>query len=195
MQLEDGHIARVHQEDMCQALGVMPTSKYQSDGGPRPADIAKLLRENSSAPQEDVDTFADALVFNWLIGGTDAHAKNYSVLHGSEGQLRLAPLYDLASALPYEQVDQRKLKLAMRMGREYLLENVGLRQWQRVEGDLGMPAGSLVRRARRLTQSMMHELPAVVEYMRRGGLNHRIIGKLAHALQKRAVKCAGVLAG
>lgn len=193
--LGDGHIVRAHQEDMCQALGVMPTSKYQSEGGPRPADIAELLRENSSEPQEDVNTFADALVFNWLIGGTDAHAKNYSVLHGSGGKLRLAPLYDLASALPYSQFDERKLKLAMRMGREYLLENVGLRQWQRVEDDLRLPADSLVPRARKLTQAMMSKLPAVVDRMHSEGLAHRIIGKLAHALKKRAMKCAEALAG
>jgi serine/threonine-protein kinase HipA len=191
----DGHVVRAHQEDMCQALGVMPTSKYQSEGGPRPADIAELLRENSSEPQEDVNTFADALVFSWLIGGTDAHAKNYSVLHGTGGRLRLAPLYDLASALPYGQLDERKLKLAMRMGREYLLENVGLRQWQRVEVDLQMPADSLVLRARKLTQGLMRKLPTVVDRMQSEGLEHRIIGKLAHALQKRATKCAEALAG
>jgi serine/threonine-protein kinase HipA len=193
--LDDGHIARAHQEDMCQALGVMPTSKYQSEGGPRPAEIAALLRENSSEPQEDVATFVDALVFNWLIGGTDAHAKNYSVLHGSGGKLRLAPLCDLASALPYGQLDERKLKLAMRMGREYLLKNVGLRQWQHVESDLRLQADSLVPRARKLTQAMMRELPAVVEHMHREGLDHGIIGELAHALKKRTAKCAEALAG
>lgn len=193
--LDDDHVARVHQEDMCQALGVMPTSKYQSEGGPKPADIAKLLREHSSKPQEDVDTFVDALVFNWLIGGTDAHAKNYSVLHGSRGQLRLAPLYDLASALPYDQLDERNLKLAMRMGREYLLQNIGLRQWQQVEADLRLQAGSLIRRARRLTQAMVLKLPAVFESVNREELNHRVIGRLFHALQKRAVKCAEALTG
>lgn len=193
--LDDGHIVRVHQEDMCQALGVMPTSKYQSEGGPRPADIAKLLRDHSSKPQEDLGTFVDALVFNWLVGGTDAHAKNYSVLHGSGGQLRLAPLYDLASALPYDHLDERKLRLAMRMGREYLLQNIGLRQWQQLEADLHLQTGSLVRRARKLTQAMMRELPTVVEGMHREGLHHRVIGRLLHALQKRVAKCAEALDG
>jgi serine/threonine-protein kinase HipA len=191
---DDDHIARVHQEDVCQALGVMPTSKYQSEGGPRPADITKLLREHSSRAQEDIGTFVDALVFNWLIGGTDAHAKNYSLLHGSGGQLRLAPLYDIASALPYDQLDEKKLKLAMRIGREYLLSNIGLRQWQQVEGELRLQAGSLVRRARRLTQAMMRELPAVFERMNREGLKHRVIGRLFHVLQRRAESCAKALA-
>jgi serine/threonine-protein kinase HipA len=192
--LDDGQIVRVHQEDMCQALGVMPTSKYQSEGGPKPADIAKLLQEHSSKPHEDIGTFVDALVFNWLIGGTDAHAKNYSVLHGSGRQLRLAPLYDLASALPYDQLDERKLKLAMRMGREYLLHNIGLRQWLQLEADLRLQAGWLVRRARRLTQAMVLELPTVFERVNREELNHRVVGRLFHVLQKRAAKCAEALA-
>ncbi len=92
---------RVHQEDMCQALGVPPAWKYQSDGGPGPSDIARLLR--SAMPMRPVEAairdFADALVWNWVIGGTDAHAKNYSLLL-SGSQVRLAPMYDVASALP-----------------------------------------------------------------------------------------------
>src|SRR5690606_30993319 len=68
-------LVRVHQEDMCQALSVLPTRKYQNEGGPGPEAIVSLLREHSSAAREDVRTFVDALTFNWLIAGTDAHAK------------------------------------------------------------------------------------------------------------------------
>src|SRR5205814_1903999 len=100
----DGAVARIHQEDLCQALGVMPTAKYQNEGGPTPEDIVALLRHNVSpaaAAAESVDRFAGMLAFNWIIGGTDAHAKNYSVLlHGP--QVRLAPAYDVASALVYD---------------------------------------------------------------------------------------------
>jgi serine/threonine-protein kinase HipA len=88
---------RVHQEDICQALSV-----------PGPKEIVDLLRAHSAGAQrsrernsqtaydEDAATFLDALILNWLIGGTDAHAKNYSILIGGEGLVRLAPLYDLA---------------------------------------------------------------------------------------------------
>jgi serine/threonine-protein kinase HipA len=173
----------------------MPTSKYQNEGGPRPADIAGLLRAQSSKQRQDVETFADALVFNWLIGGTDAHAKNYSVLHGVGRKLRLAPLYDLASALPYGQLDERKLKLALRIGREYLLLNVGLRQWQQAEGDLGLPAGSLVRRARKLAQAVQRKLPAVADRLRREELRHPVVDRLFSVLQERAARCAEELKG
>jgi len=55
-------------------------------------------------------------MLNWLIAGTDAHAKNYSVLIAPQGRVRLAPLYDIASVLPYPRFDLHKVKLAMKVG-------------------------------------------------------------------------------
>lgn len=190
----DGNIVRVHQEDICQALGLMPTLKYQNEGGPSPAEIVGLLRRHSSRPQEDVITFVDALIFNWLIGGTDAHAKNYSLLHGPGGAVRLAPLYDLASALPYEHLDDRRLKLAMKIGREYLLMNIGLRQWRRTESELRLGAGELLARARRLSQSMAHQIAVVMNRVQGEGLRHPIIGRLNAVLSRRAIRCLEALA-
>ena len=88
-----GEILRVHQEDLCQALGVPPSRKYQNEGGPGPAQIARLLREAMPPAVADdaVWRFADALIWNWVVAGTDAHAKNYSLLLAGN-QIRLAPL-------------------------------------------------------------------------------------------------------
>ncbi|HEY2055426.1 MAG TPA: type II toxin-antitoxin system HipA family toxin [Solirubrobacterales bacterium] len=115
----DDRLVRVHQEDLCQALGLPPDRKYQRDGGPTPTQIARLLRNamSPSVAEEAVRRFADALAWNWVIGGTDAHAKNYSLLL-SAGQVRLAPLYDVASALPYG-MDEHKLRFAMKVGGSY----------------------------------------------------------------------------
>jgi hypothetical protein len=118
-QIKGSEIVRVHQEDLCQALGVLPSGKYQNEGGLGPADIANLLRR-VMAPQVAADAvrrFADALIWNWLIAGTDAHAKNYSLLL-ADNQVRLAPLYDIASSLPYC-VHEKKLRLAMKIGGDY----------------------------------------------------------------------------
>ena len=72
----------MHQEDLCQALGVPPTRKYQNEGGPGVREVTKLLRDVMPPDVADaaVWRFADALIWNWLIAGTDAHAKNYSLL-------------------------------------------------------------------------------------------------------------------
>lgn len=95
-----GRIVRVHQEDFCQALSVPPRIKYEAEGGPGAPAMATVLRDFSSAPEEDLDTLLTALALNWVIGGTDAHAKNFSLLIAAR-QVRLAPLYDIASVLPY----------------------------------------------------------------------------------------------
>jgi serine/threonine-protein kinase HipA len=117
----DAPIARIHQEDMCQAFGLPPTAKYQNDGGPTPEQIIELLRHNvfpRTATGEDVSRFVDALAFNWIIGGTDAHAKNYSVLLAA-GQVRLAPMYDVASTIVYDDLYVPRLRMAMKIGGEY----------------------------------------------------------------------------
>ncbi|MFZ6003924.1 MAG: type II toxin-antitoxin system HipA family toxin [Actinomycetota bacterium] len=134
---EQGRWRRVHQEDLCQALGRHPSQKYQSDGGPSPADIVGLLRASMSsrASTAAVMGFVDALAFNWLVAGPDAHAKNYAVL--LEGpQVRLAPLYDIASALAYGDLHLPKVKLAMKVGGYYLLSAIGPRAWMRLAEDL-----------------------------------------------------------
>src|SRR6202022_3218380 len=130
-QQKGNEIVRIHQEDICQALGIMPTKKYQNEGGPSVADIVELLRTSSTDREADVNTFVDAVGFNWLIAGTDAHAKNYSLLLGGGPHVRLAPLYDVASILPYDEFDMQKLKIAMKAGGEYKFSLIGLRQWQK----------------------------------------------------------------
>lgn len=145
----DGRVLRVHQEDMCQALSVLPSGKYQSEGGPGPSDIVALLRRlmPTSVARDAIARFVDALIWNWLIAGTDAHAKNYSLLLASD-QLRLAPLYDIASALPYR-VPQRDLRLAMKLGNDYRV--IPRRNpWPRVATELGLDVDATLQRVRTL---------------------------------------------
>jgi len=177
-------IQRVHQEDFCQALGVSPSLKYQRDGGPSPAAIVALIREHSTAAADDVRSFLLALAFNWLIAGTDAHTKNYSLLLAEEGQVRLAPLYDLASSLPYPSIDQRKAKLAMKIGRTYDLADVNARQWRRLADELRLDAAAVLEEIARMAEAMPAAVGSTVEAAE--GLNHPIVNRLAEALVARA---------
>lgn len=112
----DGRVVRLHQEDLCQALGVMPDRKYTSDGGPCASDVLRLLARTSLA-QQNVALFIRMLFFNCLIGAPDAHAKNYSLLLAPGPQVLMAPMYDVASGLAYESL-RRKGRLAMSIGGE-----------------------------------------------------------------------------
>jgi serine/threonine-protein kinase HipA len=138
-------IIRVHQEDLCQALGFPPSKKYQNEGGPTPKQVVALLREAmpSRAADEAVWRFIDALAWNWLIAGTDAHAKNYSLLLSGR-DVRLAPLYDVASALPYK-LHEKKMRLAMKIGGHYEVVNYN-NPWPQAAKDLGVDTEGLFRR-------------------------------------------------
>ncbi|WP_225157460.1 MULTISPECIES: type II toxin-antitoxin system HipA family toxin [unclassified Bradyrhizobium] len=194
-QVSGNDIIRVHQEDICQAMGIPPTKKYQNEGGPTPADVVELLRTYSTDREADLETFVSALIFNWLIGGSDAHAKNYSLLLASGALVRLAPLYDIASILPYDHVDQRKIKLAMKVGGEYKLDQIGLRQWQKFARETRVDADVLIA----TLNSMAGQIPDLVADIRtraqKEGLENAVIERLATALSTRAKDCEHVLKG
>lgn len=185
-------IIRVHQEDVCQALGIMPTKKYQNEGGPTPADIVELLRTYSTNRQTDVDTFTAALGFNWLIAGTDAHAKNYSLLL-SGPHVRLAPLYDVASILPYDKIDLRKTKLAMKIGGEYKLSLIGLRQWQKFAREARIDADKLIETLIAMSKQLPDEAKVAQARAREEGLAEPIVTRLVTQLIERAGECSRLL--
>lgn len=143
-------IRRVHQEDLCQALSIPPMKKYQSEGGPSARDIVEVLRGAMPprAAEKAVWRLVDALIWNWIIGGTDAHAKNYSLLLARR-QVDLAPLYDVASALPYGD-HEKKLRLAMKIGGDYRL-NPYSNRWPATARELGLDSAALGNRVRELT--------------------------------------------
>jgi serine/threonine-protein kinase HipA len=188
-----GGIVRVHQEDVCQALGVMPIRKYENEGGPGVRRISELLRAHSNARDEDVATFLDATAFNWLIGGSDAHAKNYSLLLAARGQVRLAPLYDVASVLPYPKIDVRKVRLAMKIGGEYRLWAVGPRHWHKLSAELRLDPARVRDRVRELAAAVPDAAQTVARRARESGLRHPIVARTASALAKRATQCAAAL--
>lgn len=181
-----GAIVRIHQEDLCQALARPPTLKYENEGGPGVSACAQLLADHSTAPVEDVDGFLGAVLLNWIVCGTDAHAKNYSVLIARGGRVRLAPLYDIASALAYPDIDFQKLKLAMRLGGEYRIRDIATRHLERMAKQAGRDPESLVSRARETANAVAELAPAVAEQLADEGLKHPIIDRMARSVAARA---------
>ena len=113
------HILRLPQEDCCQALGIPPTRKYQSDGGPGMRQILELLR-GTYDPRCDQAAFLKSQIVFWLIGATDGHAKNFSIFLQPGGEFSLTPFYDVLSAQPAfdkGQIAQNQFRLAMSAGK------------------------------------------------------------------------------
>ena len=186
-----GRTIRIHQEDMCQALSVMPTIKYENQGGPGVARISNEVLPASMTLLEDRQAFMAANVFNFVIGGIVAHAKNYSMLLGAQGEARLAPLYDISSILPHLgeggiQAEMREIKLAMRIDRTYLIEQIMPRHWDR--------ASTAARVSPEFTREVLLSQIATVSDMasncaaglRAEGIKHEVIARLVDKLAVRA---------
>lgn len=189
-------LVRVHQEDVCQALGRSPAEKYQHDGGPGPGDIARLLRDvmPPSAADDALWRFLDALAWNWVVAGTDAHAKNYSLLLAGSAA-RLAPLYDVASALPYDGVDEQKLHLAMKLGGEYRLKAHRRSTWPKVATELGLDGDAVVARVRELAAMAPDCLRDAAAEREVRSLRRRLPRWLVDAVAARAERCRAQLGG
>jgi serine/threonine-protein kinase HipA len=188
----DGRLIRVHQEDMCQALGINPARKYQNEGGPGPRDVAHLFRHvmPPRVADEAVWRFFDALAWNWLIAGTDAHAKNYSLLlAGSE--VRLAPLYDVASALPYG-VHERKLRFAMKIGGDYRVYTHH-NTWKAAAQDLGVDADRALDRILRLTERVSAAFADAAATPEVAALKRPLPSRLVDLVSERAQRCQALL--
>jgi len=161
----DGVWERIHQEDLCQALALDPSRKYESDGGPGVARIASLLRD--SAGPSAVEAFGRAVITNYLLGAPDAHAKNYSVLLASSA-VQFADLYDVASGLTATRNGQLRFpKAAMSIGGGRAFGDVRGRDWSRFATALGMPADTvrnwvltLTANAPQAISDAIHALPA-----------------------------------
>ena len=184
----DGRLLRLPQEDICQALSVPPTRKYQSEGGPGMRDIIQLLK-GSDTPEQDIATFMRACILFWMLGATDGHAKNFSITLGPGGRFHLTPLYDVLTAQPSldaGQIQQKKFKLAMSVGRNrhYLVDNIMPRHFlQTAElAGVGMPlmrtlfeeiADTAVGR----TDTVMESLPP--------GFPEQLIASVSQAIRQR----------
>ncbi len=157
----EDRIVRLHQEDLGQALSVAPRKKYEVDGGPGAAQVGDLLR--AVAGEASVWRFAEALAFNYLIGGPDAHAKNYSLLLAGS-QVALAPLYDLASSLPYDAADDDSdlTRLAMAVSGERRFGRVTDDHWARLATRIRLDPQLLVDRVHELARRLPDALSDTV---------------------------------
>lgn len=153
-------LARLHQEDFCQALGIASELKYQNEGGPSLQHCFQLLRNTSSLPALDVLRLLDAVIFNYLIGNCDAHGKNFSLLYRTEGTLQtaLAPFYDLLCTLYYPELSQ---KMAMKIGGEHDISRIYPRHFERLATEVGFSQPMVIRRVPAIAQNVKTKLPTV----------------------------------
>lgn len=152
---------RLHQEDMCQALGLLPGAKYEQNGtgqrGPSVRDIVGVMR--AVDPVRGVLSIFDHVIFNAITCNTDAHAKNYAIMISASG-IRLAPIYDVMCAKVWPEITKKQaMSLATKWDGDYYKG----RHWQREAALCGLNPTATLRRVETLCRAVLAKLPQAME--------------------------------
>jgi len=162
----DGSVERLHQEDFCQALGLPPGRKYESEGGPSFSECFDLLRRTSSVPAVDTMNLLRWQIANVLLGNADGHAKNLSLLYDGT-QCRLAPFYDLVCTGIYPGVSRN---LAIAVGKEHDPGQVRKRDWEALAENAGIRPRVVFRLLEEMMDTLSIELAALTkEFQEKNG--------------------------
>ncbi|QDL54791.1 type II toxin-antitoxin system HipA family toxin [Rhodoferax aquaticus] len=176
-----GKRQRLHQEDFCQALGVVPEMKYQNEGGPDLAQCFNLVRSATRPSAPQTLRLLDYVVFNALIGNHDAHAKNFSLLYAGKAPV-LAPFYDTLSTAVYPSLTP---KMAMKIGSKYKFSEVQARHWEQFAESAGLTKAQAKRRIRELA----HSLPGVARKLQsdreRGFAGNAVVEQINALMEQR----------
>lgn len=175
-----GRVTRIHQEDFCQALAIMPELKYQAHGGPSIAKSLQLIETYSIYPARDKLQFIHAVIFNYLIGNCDAHGKNFSFLHLENG-IKLAPLYDLVCTATYP----TKNKMAMKIGSTYKIRPLPLRYWHDIVPSTNTAKSSLNKDLKTFATKLPKKAAELKTELEKAGIKSEMFEKVIEAINKR----------
>ncbi len=179
---QDGTILRVHQEDFCQALGILPEQKYESEGGPSLLKCFALLKRYSIHPAPDQRSLLGWVIFNVLVGNADAHAKNLSMVIADTGP-RLAPFYDLLSTQVYPNLSA---KTAMKIGGENRADWLQTRHWERFADSVALKPRYVVNAVRNTASRIVTEAETLAENFEKTREGRKTVGKIMKLVRKRA---------
>lgn len=177
-----GQARRLHQEDFCQALGIVPERKYAAEGGPTFKVGFDLLRRATTVPAVAVLAFLDAAIFNLIVGNADAHGKNFSLLYQG-ADVSLAPFYDLLSTVVYPELSPN---LAMKIGKRATIEEVAPTTWPAFADEIGMPARFVQRRVVELAEAIRIQSRALPASEVLAGLDGTAVANYSALIASRA---------
>ena len=150
---------RIHQEDFAQALGI--AGKYQQHGGPS-------LRDCFAKTGVGGWPLWDQIMFAWLVGDEDKHAKNFSITYQPNQPPRLAPIYDAVCTLAYPKLARG---MAMRIGGTYHVRAVDHRALRNEAAKCGLDPDEAIHRTHAIAQRVRD---AIVE-LRNDGWDTTIV--------------------
>lgn len=179
---EDGRVLRLHQEDFCQALSVPPEHKYESEGGPSISACDGLIQRHSVRPAQDKMVLLRLVMFNYLIGNSDAHGKNFSLLY-KDGKPSLAPAYDLLCTTVYPNLAK---KMAMKVGGKYNPDHVFIRHWEKLVPDTALAQKAMSKDINKMCGAIVTGAVEVKDKIQKQGVKSEVIDKIIAIIQSRA---------
>jgi serine/threonine-protein kinase HipA len=187
---QDGSMIRVHQEDFCQAMGIMPHLKYEREGGPNIKTCQEIIQKYSAFPAIDSTNFLKIVIFNYLIGNADAHGKNFSLLYTSS-RPQLAPAYDLLSTAIYPELSHN---MAMKIGGRYKPEEVLLRHWHRIVPDTAAARNALEKQLRFLSKKALVQAETLKLSLEKQSIRSVVFDKIIGVISDRSGRVnAGII--
>jgi len=181
-----GEIQRLHQEDFCQALSVPPELKYEDEGGPGINESLQLIQRVTNQPAANRLTFLKMLIFNFLVGNADAHAKNYALLHSIRPSApELAPLYDVVCTAAYPALTK---KIAMKVGGRNIPDTIQLKHWLTVVPATRASQQLLIKELTSLAKSIVQEAIALKSETSAMGFDHPILRSVVKIIQTRSTQ-------
>lgn len=183
-----GNVRRIHQEDFCQALGIPPETKYASEGGPSLKDCFELLRKVTARPAVDILKLLDAVIFNVIVGNTDAHGKNFSIIYRDNGPC-LAPLYDLLATVAYPDLSP---KFAMKIGRCSTLTELDANGWALFAAESGLGLPMIRRRSMEISERVIAQTHQIAAELVAPAFDEKELMKYAMMIAERAERCAAI---
>ena len=98
---------RLHQEDMAQAMGIPASEKYEREPASYLRRMFDVIRENAVDPINEQRRLWKRICFQFLIGNTDCHIKNLSLLYSEDlKRITLSPAYDIVCTKLYNLTNQ-----------------------------------------------------------------------------------------
>ena len=177
-----GLTRRLHQEDFCQASGTAPEAKYEREGGPGISSCLEILRKHGLRPAADQLGFLRKIVFNYLIGNADGHAKNFSLLY-RERKPELAPSYDLVSTAVYPRLSK---KMAMKIGKKYDPERIFPSDWRRLVPDTAVARKNFEELLLTTARSCLENAPTLKSSLEKEVVKSPIFADICSVIEKRA---------
>ena len=179
----EGHLIRLHQEDLCQSLGISHSQKYEGEGGPSFAQCYETISKHSQEPLLDSEALLQWLLFNVIAGNADGHAKNISILISSNEDVRLSPFYDLVCTRVYPDLDRN---LAMSIGGEFHPDLIGKDHWRLLAEQIGANPKYLLELVERMAEQIPDGLKiALSQFESRFG-RHPSLQGVVTAIRKQA---------